>query len=603
MTIRRAALVAALVALLVYLPALGNRFALDDGPIVERNPVAHSLGAAAAAFAHPYWPPEHGAGLWRPMVIASFAADWQLSGGSPAWLHLSNALLHALVTALLVLVLAPYITVAGALVGGLVFAVHPVHVEAVANLVGRAELLVALGLLAAILFARAARRAGAEGRPSWPYEAATLLAVLFGLLSKEHAVVAIAFLWLDDRARPGESGRLRPRLFVGVAVLTVAWLLVRRAVEGGLSFQAVAPTFFHLGAMGRISTMLPAFLVVMRLLAWPFDLSPDYHPMVVPRLEHPTATGVFALLVLASVITLALLLWRRHRAASLALLIVGVAWAPTSNLLFPTGIVLAERTLYLASVGIALLAAIGADALQARIGTRRAALAAILVLVPFSGTTVARIPVWRSTRDLVIAGLLAHPESYKVHQSAARVLWRMGRREEGLAEYRVADELYPLDPYLLTEMASAAMEAGHLGSALALLRRSESLEPRNALTQELMAQAFLRADSGEVALRHARLAVAVGPDKAEAARMLAASFVATGHPDSALAVWPAFRARGGSSFERWLLGAVGYATAGLPDSARLALDSARTLLPPDSVARRRLAEAVSEVGRLGQRRP
>lgn len=603
-TVRRAALVAALVAILVYLPATGNRFALDDGAIVERNAAAHSVSAAVRAFAHPYWPPEHGAGLWRPMVILSFAVDWQLSGGSPVWLHAVNVALHALVTGLLVLAIAPYVTVLGALAGGLLFAVHPVHVEAVANLVGRAELLVALGLLAAVLCARAARRAAAAGHLSWPWEVATLLAVLFAMLSKEHAVVAIAFLWLDGRARPDEPGGAPKRLLASVLGLTVVWLLVRRAVEGGLSFDAVAPTFLHLDAVGRLSTMLPAVLVVLRLMVWPLDLSPDYHPRVIERLEYPTAAGGLGLLVLLAVVALSLLLWKKQRATSLGILVAGIAWLPTANLFFPTGIVLAERTLYLATAGLALVAAAGVDALIARMGTRRAALVAAVPVIAFAWLCWQRIPSWRSTRDLVLTAMVAHPESYKVHQSAARVLWRLGLREPALAEYRVAIELYGLDPYLLSEVGSTALEAGRVRSALDVLRRSERLDSTLVLTHQLLAQVLLRLDSVDPALRHARRAVALAPDKPEPARMLAAAFVMKGQRDSALAVWPAFRRRGGSAFERWLLGGVTYATAGMPDSARQALDSATTLAPADSIDSRRLAEARAEVARLtGSTRP
>ena len=71
MTRRRASWLAAAAAVVVYLPALGNRFALDDGSIVERNPAAHSVGAALRAFDRSYWPAENGAGQWRPLVILS----------------------------------------------------------------------------------------------------------------------------------------------------------------------------------------------------------------------------------------------------------------------------------------------------------------------------------------------------------------------------------------------------------------------------------------------------------------------------------------------------------------------------------------------------
>lgn len=603
MTVRRAALIAALVAVLAYLPALGNRFALDDGPIVERNPVAHSITQAAGAFTHPYWPPEHGAGLWRPLVILSFATDWQLAGGSPVWLHAMNVLLHAAVSGLIVAVIAPYVSVAGALAGGVLFAVHPLHVEAVANLVGRAELLVAALLMLALLAARAVRRRIAEDHRPVALEALLLGLVLLALLSKEHAVIAIALLWLDDHARTPAPGRLPLRDYVMVLVLTVVWLWARRMVEGGLSFEAIAPTFFRLGTVGRISTMLPAVFVVLRLFVWPFDLSPDYHPLVIERLEHPTLIGAFGLVVLGASVVLALLLWRRHRAASLGLLMIGLAWLPTSNLFFPAGIVLAERTLYLPSVGLALLVASGADAIIARAGARRAGLLLAACAVPLLARTVTRIPDWRSTRDLVVTALIAHPESYKIHQSAARVYLRLGLPRQGLAEYGVAAEIFPLDHYLLTEIGSAMLEAGDLRRAHRYLEQAEQLDSNYTLTQQLLAQAYLRMDSPAVALIHARKAVLGGPDKSEAARMLAASYLALRMPDSALAVWPAFLGRGGSRFDRWLLGSVTLATIGQGQAALTALDSAVANLPRDSIAVRRLGEARAEVVRMAGRRP
>ncbi len=590
MTRARAALLAAGVATAVYLPALGNRFALDDGGIVERNPAAHSVAAALRAFGSTYWPPEHAAGLWRPLVILSFAADWQLSGGNPVWLHAVNVAWHAAATAVLVPFLAAYVPVTAALAGALIFAVHPVHVEAVANLVGRAESMAAVFLLLALLAGRDVRRRAQEGRPTWPAELALLAAVLAGLLTKEHAAVAVALLALDDLALRGALPKSLPwRDYAAVVAMTAVWFLVRRGIDAGQSFAMLAPTFFGLGAVGRISTMLPVVFVVVRLLVWPFDLSPDYFPEVVPRLEHPSLLGGAGLLLLVALAALAVLSWRRNRALSVGLCIVGVAWLPTANLLFPTGIVLAERTLYFASTGVALIAAAGFAGLAKLRGARAAAVAAGCVGLAFTARTVTQIPVWRDNRDLVLWALEVHPEAYHSHQAAARALVRLGDLPAALREYAVSIELYPLDHYDLTEAAAAALDAGRLPLALDYLRRAERLDGSYGVAQVLLARALLQSGDAHAALPHARRALALLPRHAEAARMLAASFMALGEPDSALAVWPAFRGRGGSPFEAWLLEASTFAA--VHDSARAssALDSAARYAA-DSTAPRRLAE-------------
>lgn len=587
LTYRRAALAVAAVALLVYLPALRNGYALDDSPIIERNPAAQSVGAALRAFDDPYWPPEHEAGLWRPIVILSFAADYQLSGGSTTWLHATNTVLHALVSGLVVVALAPYATASAALAGGLLFAVHPVHVEAVANLVGRAELLAALFLLLAIWCGRAIRERSAAGGATVAHEMLLLLLVALALLCKEHAVIALPLLLLDQEALG--RGRLRPRMLVLLAVLTGIWLVVRSRAEGGAGFATLAPTFFGLGAAGRLATMMPVVLVIARLLIWPFDLSADYHPRVIERLTGLTPAGVAGLVVLIAAVALAVLCWRRRRTVSVGLLIIGLAWAPTSNLLLPTGIVLAERTLYLSSIGLVMVAAGLFDLAAAH---RRAAMVVIAVVTTlWAARSLTRIPDWRSTRDLVVAGLLTHPESYKVHQSAARVMVRLGDRAAAQREYRTAMALYDRDYFMVTEAGANAIEIGELAEALRLLRHSEQLNPRRAMTHYTLARLLLLTDSGTTALAHARRAVELDRRAAEASRMLVSSYLRLGFADSARAVWPAFAAAGGARFDYWLLSATTFAATGLPDSAGLALDSAAAAVPADSVSVRRLAQA------------
>ena len=603
-TVRRAAAVAAFVAVLVYLTALGNRFALDDEMIVERNPAAHSVGAALGAFDQPYWPPQHGAGLYRPLVILSFAADWQLSGGSTLWLHAVNVAWHAAATALLVPILAVYVGPAGALAGGVVFAVHPVHVEAVANLVGRAELMAAAFLFAAMLLARAARRRRAAGRGTLPLEGALAAVVALALLSKEHAAVAIALLALDDLATRERVGPALPwRTYVATAVLTAVWFAVRRAVEENVSFVATAPTFFGLGTMGRLSTMMPVVFVLLRLLVWPFDLSPDYHPRVVERLEDLTPLGAAGAVLLASLAVLAFALWSRNRNVSVGLFVIGIAWLPTANLLFPTGVVIAERTLYLASAGAALIAAEGAVWVARRGGARRAVLAVAVVAAFFGARTASANGTWHGNRDLVLRALIAHPESYRVHETAGRVLVKLGDMPRALAEYGISVELYPLEIPNLVEAARVAADAGNARLAGRYLDQAERVGLRAELIDWVRAYVLMRTGSASAVLEHAHHAVETAPTDAQAARILAAAFLALDQPDSARAVWPTFRRGGGSPYLGWLYGSSTFAAVRMLDSARMALDSAAVHSPGDPNARADLGRLRALIGGLAEAGP
>jgi hypothetical protein len=492
----RAALAAAAVAAAAYLPSLRNTFALDDGAIVQRNPAAHSVGAALRAFDQSYWPPQNGAGQWRPLVVLSFAVDWQLSRGSTAWLHADNVVWHAAATGLFVLVIAPYVSATAALAGGVLFAVHPVHVEAVANLVGRAELMAAFFLFLALLLARSVRARLETGRRTWTAEMGLLLSVAGALLSKEHAALAAALLLLDDVGMRRPGGRMLPwRDYAGVVVLTAVWFLLRVPIDAGRSFHTIAPTFFGLGTAGRLSTMLPVVFVLVRLLAWPFDLFPDYGPQVVPRLEHVTALGLAGLVVVVAAGVLAVISWRRHRGLSVGLWLVAVAWLPTSNILFPTGVVIAERTLYLASAGAVLVGSCGFDWLWQ--GGRRLAAASLAaaLAIGFAARTVTQIAVWRNNRDLVLWALAAHPEAYREHLAAARALMRLHDVSAASREYQYAIELYGRDPYALAEAAGSAAAAGSSRLAHEDLRRAAEMAGSDSLAWRLVAEVRILVDS------------------------------------------------------------------------------------------------------------
>ncbi|MCH7683917.1 MAG: hypothetical protein IIB35_09445, partial [Gemmatimonadetes bacterium] len=262
---RRAAFVAGVVACLVFANASRNGWAVDDIPVVRDNPAAHSIGAALDAAFSPYWPanPDGSSwGLYRPAAVVSYAVDWTVSGGRPWWFHVVNVLLHGLVTALVVVVAGAWLLPVGALGAGLLFAIHPVHVEAVANVVGRAEILAALGLLTAVLTARRYRRAAYRGTARLWF-LATMAAVAFALLSKENAVVAVVFLALDHLLDEEPSHRPMAELYIAVVGLTVGWLFLWHAVAGAFVTTTVAFNFHGLSAGGRIATMLPVQLDVV----------------------------------------------------------------------------------------------------------------------------------------------------------------------------------------------------------------------------------------------------------------------------------------------------------------------------------------------------
>jgi len=448
----------------LYLPAARYGFVQDDRAIIVSNPAAHSVGAALAAFDDPYWPREIAAGLYRPLTILSFSLDWTLSGGRSGWLHLMNALWHGLATVLLVAVLARWLPAIAAAAAGLVFAWHPVHVEAVASLVGRAELLVAVGILGAVLAARRGWWAGA-----------VLLAAL-AMLSKEHGVIAGVVVLLDRWLQPPGEKPYPAGFWIGLVIVTVGFVAAWMAI-GWVGENDAAAVFYGRGMFARLAIALPAAFRALWLLVWPVSLSADYGPQVLPVRSGFSLAAVLGLGVVIGVPALAV--WCRRRAPAIAFAagLAALSYLPTANLFFPSGVVLAERNLYLAVVlPAALLGTAIAKFVQPRTthDARRTMTAALCasVAVACALLSFVRLPAWKDNRSQLLTLLAEHPESYRAHGSAAAVLAGIGDTAGARREYRIADSLYAADPYLDVAHAIFLLSIGDTASAVPLIERA-----------------------------------------------------------------------------------------------------------------------------------
>jgi len=515
LTARRAAWVGAGVAGAAYLIALRNGWALDDYHLILRNPAAHSVSGALGALFSPYWPPqgEGSAGLYRPLATLTYALDWVISGGRPWWFHLTNLLLHGLVTALLALAALRWLPPLGALATSVVFAVHPVHVEAVANAIGRTEMLAALGMLAAVLAARRYRAAEPARRARWLV--LTLLATAFALGAKEHAVVTIVILGLDHLMDPAADAPVARRsagnLYLAVAALTLGWLFLWRAIAGPLTAASAVVPLENLTIGQRLATVIPAQLDVVRLLVWPFDLSADYSPQVVPIRGAWSVTATIALLVTACVLSLALAARRRAPAVAFGILAGAVSYLPSSNLLFTSGVVLAERTLYFPAVAPALAAGWLMVGAARRQRLTVAIPAAAIVAAAFAVRTITRVPVWGNSRRVVIETVVEHPEDFLAHAWLGDVLLVTGDSTRALAHYLVALELYDGYTFLAVRVGRLALALGRPTLALKLGERARSLAPRHPGPAELLADVFLTLGQPDSARAASRMGAEANP--------------------------------------------------------------------------------------------
>jgi Flp pilus assembly protein TadD len=194
---------------------------------------------------------------------------------------------------------------------------------------------------------------------------------------------------------------------------------------------------------------------------------------------------------------------------------IPIALAPVSNVFFPSGVALAERTLYLASVG----ACLALGALAERVARNRptvviAAAAALIALG--AARTWTRTPVWRSDKSYTIALLRDHPESYRAHLVAGRVLSAQKQFASAAEHLEMAARLFPRDAAGAYEAAIVAIRLGriaHADSLLRVARRSAPPEPAILLAHADV-QYAMGDDAG--AVRTAREALAIAPDSVRA---------------------------------------------------------------------------------------
>ncbi len=550
-----AAPIVALAAVLPFAGTIGHGFALDDAPEIVQNDRVRSLAGIPRAFAEGAW---QGAGetnpIYRPLTTATYALNHAVGGLSPSGYHLVNVVLHALVS-LLVLALALRLGLAplAAAAGALLFAIHPVHVEVVANVAGRKDALAAVFVLLAVLAHATALRRDARRWLVLPP-----LAFAAALFSKESGVAALGGfvawdLLLGRDAWPRRRRRLL-LLYAAYAATLALYLLARRAAVGSLGIPLATIPFLenplpHVATWPRLLTAVAVLGRGLALLLVPATLSPDYSfdaiPLVGSALDPRFLASAGVLGLLAAVA------WSAVRARSWPVLGFAVLWYaaaafPTSNLLVPVGTIFGERLLYLPSVAFCVAAGALAGRVLAdpRPALRRvAAVAALAVAALLVGRTVAYASAWSDEVSLFSEAVRAVPRSAKAHDLLGAALMEAGRVPEGVRELEAAVRMVaPLEdppPQPFVELGVAYERTGRVSDAEAIY--TELLRRKPDLPDALWRLGVVRWAQGrhDEAARLWERTLAVSPGHAQAMTDLGIARYERGDVAGAEALWTA----------------------------------------------------------------
>src|SRR5882724_2525775 len=561
---------------LVFGQTLAHQFVTYDDPqyVYENAKVAAGLSPESVrwAFTHTV------GGNWHPLTVISHMLDCQLYGLNPAGHHFTNVLLHAIAVILLFLVLRRMTSTLwqSAFVAAL-FAIHPLHVESVAWISERKDLLSAVFFMLTL---------GAYIRYVHKLSFASYILVLlvfaFGLMSKPMLVtVPFVLLLLDywplKRFAPeapvkiGQKRRVEDRESIRRILLEKIPLLL-------LSFGSCVATLLaqrhfidpigHLSLMNRFSNAAVATVIYLRQLVWPFGLSVFYlHPRHSLSVLQVLAAALFLIAVSA-----AAFMYRRRNPYFLT------GWFWFLGMLVPvSGIVQvgeqahADRYMYLPQIGLYILVtwfvANTVSSWRYRrilLGTAMASSIALLMSPAWKQTSY-----WRDGRTLWAHALAvdpqndtAHislcdldlresrlddailhartaleirPDSADAHSRLGVALSATGQNEEASIHFQKALETHQIRPRVHYNIATLLLNSGHLDEAIAEFQKELQIQPEFVEAHNNLGIALTSKGELDEALTHFQKALELDPHLPKVHHNIAMILLRQGQLDQAVA--------------------------------------------------------------------
>ena len=451
-------LIAALTFVL-YANTLGHEYCQDDAIVIKDNMfttqgIKGIPGILSKDTFYGFFKKEgkaalvHG-GRYRPLTLVFFAVEWQIFGDSPMAFHLVNILLFVLLSLLLYKLMLELLAYYPdrqakliALFTTLIFVAHPVHTEVVANIKGADEIVALLGSLAALYLTLKAYRADNLGKM-------VIAAIIFGItiFAKENtitflAIIPIALLLFGHKGKGLATNKIGKALLYTAPLLAsvIPFLAIRHKVIGGGAtgkvlelmnnpfLKIVNNKYVDFSVGEKISTIFYTLGDYIRLLIFPHPLTSDYYPHHVELMHFGDWQVILSILLYVGIFYLAVKNLRKKPLISFGVFIFFASLSIVSNFLFPVGTFMAERFLFMPSVGFSMI-----------IGTLLAGLVKKdnftptlgmlgFILLLFSIKTISRNPAWKNDETLFMTDVKVSKKSAKIQNAVGGTLLAQASR-------------------------------------------------------------------------------------------------------------------------------------------------------------------------------
>jgi len=457
--------------ILCYFNSLGCGFVFDDVSAIKDNKDLLPSTPISNLFNNDFWGipmhKEQSHKSYRPLCVLSFRLNFLFHGLEPFGYHLLNVILHIMVTLLFHHVSRNYVNAKTSFVAAMIFAVHPVHTEAVTGVVGRAELLSAIFFLLTI---KEYDHSHDEG--SWHLLLACGSSCL-AMLSKEVGVTVIGLCIVSElfvkhnihkqlmkllNSKQNMEMKIEKGLVLRLSMLfmTLVLLLTFRIQKLQGASLPVFTKFdnpaSHSEGLSKILTYSYLPCLNFWFLLCPTNLCCDWTMGSIPLLQSASDPRILAIITFASITILFIFKIIRSEEKFSKQVLFSSAWIiipflPASNIFFPVGFVIAERVLYIPSMGFCLLVSLGYQKIieQCRAVRKSFQILFYLLLVSQSIKTMRRNLDWIDEKSIFISGLNVNTNNAKLYNNVGHAFESQKNYKEALVFFKEAVNVQPND--------------------------------------------------------------------------------------------------------------------------------------------------------------
>lgn len=447
---RRQLMLLLLLAVGLNLNTLFNQYAVDDIYVMTQNTVVqkglsgipellttdmlHGYSGTGAALSQ---------ARYRPLALITFALEYQFFGAHPLVSHLINVLLFAVLIALLYILLNRYLfkendeaieeellgeaapspwTKAGgelAFITCLLFVVHPIHAEVVANVKSRDELLTFIFLIASLI--SLIKFSANRTRKGFIY---SMVFFFFALLTRESAITFIAtvplvfYFFFQQKIKQSVLYTL-PLVFITVCYLVIRYLVVRNVHSAQVPDILNSPYLFASGTQAFATKTFVLFKNI-QLLAFPHPLSWDYGINQIPYIDFNSLSFLYSLVILVVLLVWALFAARKKSLLSFSILYFFVTISLATNFITDIGTPLSERLLFQPSLAFCLVMA-GLFVFLNKKANLVSNLVLLLLLATLSFKTIIRNSNWKNDETIYTTDVVTSPQSLKTNISLTKL--------------------------------------------------------------------------------------------------------------------------------------------------------------------------------------